>query len=1216
MKKLFLLFAVFCAVSLFAVPAHRQWRTVTQADGSVIEVMTVGDEFYHYTVNREGQQVRETNGVYQVVGEAPTEEVAKARRAKAVARRQRKEISTTPSLQPKGIIILANFSDKSMQSGHTQATFDELYNSTNCTVNGGYPSAAQYFADQSNGTYRPQFDVYGPVKLSRTVAYYGTDDASTQADQHPTDAAVEACILANQQYTINWADYDSDNDGYIDFVYVVYAGLSQADGGASTTIWPHSWQVSLARTSGECTYTAADCKVGGKVIEYYAMSSELSANSLCGIGSFCHEFGHINGLPYLHDTNYATNYQKCLTPNDWNIMDGGAYNGDGHCPPNYDPWQKDFFGWHTPVNLGSEPQNITLYANGTENYQAYQISASGSYVGPTDSGVRYYIENRQATGWDAPLTGHGMLVWQVNFNTSKWANNEVNTTANSPYYTIVSASGTKIGLDFSGGGTNYCPMNTFPGTKNVTTCTPISGRELTEITETSNVITCKFNGGTSGATSTTDDDIPSDAELAQYYDSGKVCVCIYVPGDMACNDMVLVGSFNGWNATVSECPVFVPVVGYDGWYVTSFTPEDEIDQTKGIQAKPVILDADGRFSWDYQVGAATVVRGGVQMVAGLPGEIDLINYGTGAPNVLTIEAWKSNPCTAIYHNYTITVVSEGCDGLAVPYVVGSMTNWSFVQMEQDMEMTQAHGGPTYVYSFKAAEGSAYQILSGLMNAAGEIIEAPDWQSEASYLQMNIDSTWVRIPGDEGDNLLTGSSSSIWFNLKQKDFYRWARCAPSEEQDPESEYVNYAIFLEDPVCEDNPEFSPALFINGDFVGFEKTFYENKEVWFANVEAIPGTSCHIVEMNHTFGNEIQQFDSTTQQWWGMYPTTFPISADGGEVMTMYLDYSNTRLYRYALCGKLGYDDSTLVNMTVKFKAPSGAPEKVALVGNFASSNGNSWVDGVLMTYKNGFYTATVKATMNSQFKFKEYADDINYIYYTNGSSLENFVFGEYMDDFGTVTVDLSDDSRYKWKVWSDYTPVEIYSITVQADNTENGSVRGGGEYKKGETAVIMATPRMDCTFAAWSDGNTLNPRSIVVTGDSAFTAIFRRNVPLPVVVCSDTMYFTSADTVMLATRVYAPSEIEDYDKIIIATVNNKNVMGFQFVEDAETRNFRAAVEYTKNMNIANVSVVEVVPNGGNYRLRVTDGELAPRCEDCYQKLNQLYATEIGADWYFAQ
>lgn len=193
---------------------------------------------------------------------------------------------------------------------------------------------------------------------------------------------------------------------------------------------------------------------------------------------------------------------------------------------------------------------------------------------------------------------------------------------------------------------------------------------------------------------------------------------------------------------------------------------------------------------------------------------------------------------------------------------------------------------------------------------------------------------------------------------------------------------------------------------------------------------------------------------------------------------------------------------------------------------------------------------------------------------------------------------------------------YNISVKADNTENGTVMGGGEYKEGETAVIMATPRKDCTFEGWSDGNTLNPRSVLVTGDAEYTAIFRRDVPLPVVTCSDTMYFTSADSTMLAIRVYSASEIQPYDKLIIATTDNKNVMGSQFVEGTEMRSFRTAVEYIRNMNISNISVVEAIPNGSYFRLRVADGELAPRCEDCYQKLNQLYATEIGADWYFAQ
>ena len=490
MKKFSILcMSLMVAISVLAVPARRGWQTRTQADGTTIEVQQMGDEFYHYMINRDGKQVREVNGMYVEVGEAPSAEVAKARRAKGVARRQRQGVGLTPNLAPKGVVILVNFSNKSMQSGHTQATFDELCNSENCTVNSGYPSAGQYFADQSNGSYRPQFDVFGPVTLSRNVAYYGTDGSEEGDDQHATDAVVEGCRLVNDQFSINWSDYDSDNDGYVDFVYVIYAGKGQADGGTSETIWPHNWSVESARQSGYCTYTATQCKVGGKKLDNYAMSGEMSGSSLSGIGTLCHEFGHVMGLPDFYDTSYGTNYKNCLTPGDWNIMDGGSYNGDGHCPPNYDPWEKEFFGWHTTVNLGNEGQNVTLYANGTQNYQAYQITTSGSYMAPTTSGLRYYIENRQAVGWDAPLTGHGMLIWKVNFNATKWENNEPNNTANNPYYTVVSASGTKIGWD---GSTDNCPKNTFPGSGKVTSYKGISGKPLLNIAERNQVVTLTY----------------------------------------------------------------------------------------------------------------------------------------------------------------------------------------------------------------------------------------------------------------------------------------------------------------------------------------------------------------------------------------------------------------------------------------------------------------------------------------------------------------------------------------------------------------------------------------------------------------------------------------------------------------------------------------------------------------------------------------------------
>lgn len=285
------------------------------------------------------------------------------------------------------------------------------------------------------------------------------------------------------------------------------------------------------------------------------------------------------------------------------------------------------------------------------------------------------------------------------------------------------------------------------------------------------------------------DVVPSDAVLAEYYEPGQVCVCIYVPGDMACYDVVFVGSFyadenKNWITTpVSALPKFEPVEGYDGWYVASYEPEAEPDTEKGLQGKPVMLDGDGMFNWAYQIGAATAIRGGVTVSKGkYEGEIDLINYSADAPNVFTVDSWKSNPCTAVYHNYTITVISDGCDGYAVPYLIGAMTNWGFQQMQVNVEKTQELGAPVYYCSFKCAEGMQYQVVSGLMgdDGTGTIVAEPAWSDE-SYLQKLVDGLWVRIPGVSGDNQLTGADAEILIDVRAEDL-RWARCVdePAEK----------------------------------------------------------------------------------------------------------------------------------------------------------------------------------------------------------------------------------------------------------------------------------------------------------------------------------------------------------------------------------------------------------------------------------------------------
>ena len=490
MKKVISIAIISClALAAYAMPARRGWQTRTQADGSTIEVQQIGDEHYHYFINRDGKQVAENEqGMFEVIGDAPSAELVASRRAQAKARRapQAEQVGSTPYPAPRGLLILVNFSNVSFKEANTAEVMDSLITAENCQVNGGFGSAAQYFRDQSNGLYQPQFDVYGPVTLSKAQNYYGANDSQGN-DKYATDAVIEACILANEQYSdLNFADYDWNNDGYVDFVYVIYAGKGEADGGAKTTIWPHNYNIQWIVGTSYSVYTKADTKLDGKYLDNYAMSQELNGwdGSLAGNGVFCHEFGHVIGFPDFYDTNYGTNYNSQLTPNDWDIMDAGGYNGDGHCPPNYSAWEKYFMGWITPENLGDEGAHLTLYPSGTEQHNVYQINASGKLQTATTSGLNYYIECRQKKGWDTYLPGAGMLIWKVNYNSSAWNNNTPNNTANNPKYTLIIPSGTMIGG--SNGARNVWPY----GTKN--SWEGVSGKPLTNIKKEGNNISLTY----------------------------------------------------------------------------------------------------------------------------------------------------------------------------------------------------------------------------------------------------------------------------------------------------------------------------------------------------------------------------------------------------------------------------------------------------------------------------------------------------------------------------------------------------------------------------------------------------------------------------------------------------------------------------------------------------------------------------------------------------
>ena len=483
MKKICLtimvIFWVALMQTLWAVPARPGWQTKTQPDGTTIEVELRGDEFLHYWANRDGQVVQcDENGFWQVLTEKPALS-SKAAKRNATKKLVRPIAKASVSGSPRGLVVLVNFKDEAFQAVNSQSAMDDMMNGENYNYNGATGSVGKYFSDQSNGQYTPVFDVVGPVTLPYNMSHYGGNDEDEQ-DLLPGDMVVEACSIANALHNVDFTRYDNDHDGYVDFIYVIYAGQSEAAGGSPNTIWPHAWDLYSAERGGYCSYGESKRQFDGKYIYKYACSAELNYDKeRDGVGTFAHEFSHVIGLPDVYDIDYGSNYEEKMTPGYWHLMDGGSYNNGGKTPPNYTFYDKYFLGWVTPKNPGNTAQELLIKAN-----EGYQIASSNSLLSATSTNTVYYIENRQQSGWDAALPGHGLLIWQVQYNNAAWNSNGPNDQDGTLRYTIVSASGKTTNL-----GTKADP---FPGSQGKTEWRGISSKPLLNITEIDGVITLNY----------------------------------------------------------------------------------------------------------------------------------------------------------------------------------------------------------------------------------------------------------------------------------------------------------------------------------------------------------------------------------------------------------------------------------------------------------------------------------------------------------------------------------------------------------------------------------------------------------------------------------------------------------------------------------------------------------------------------------------------------
>lgn len=476
----FLLTAI--AMTASAVPAYRGPIVRTLEDGTQKVIYMHGDEYFHYITDAEGQWLHEKTLLPMT---AEQRRKAESGKRKANARRvqaQTEGIGDQPNPAPRGLLLLVQFKDVKFTT--PKDTLDSLLNGTDFKRDYKFDysydgktyhfhiqsegSARQYFYDQSYGAYSPQFDVFGPVTLSRNAEYYGQDeideeDGSTRHDVNIKEFVKEACELADEAGA-DFSQYDNDGDGKVDFVYFIYAGFGQADGGGESTIWPHQWDVSYYKY-----------KHDGKRIGRYACGCELNFISKVydGIGTFCHEFSHVLGIPDLYETSYDR--QGVHTLFQWDIMDQGSYNNDSNTPPAYSAYERFYMGWLTPRILVN-PEVVTLPSINDGQGQSLLISSTDSHnlSGWDPNPTEYYLlETRKKEGWDLHLPGEGLLITKIRYDKDIWKSNTVNNDADAMGVDILEAmyNSTSKAKD----------TDAYPVGRLITSWTGCEGHEVTNI---------------------------------------------------------------------------------------------------------------------------------------------------------------------------------------------------------------------------------------------------------------------------------------------------------------------------------------------------------------------------------------------------------------------------------------------------------------------------------------------------------------------------------------------------------------------------------------------------------------------------------------------------------------------------------------------------------------------------------------------------------------
>ena len=156
---------------------------------------------------------------------------------------------------------------------------------------------------------------------------------------------------------------------------------------------------------------------------------------------------------------------------------------------------------------------------------------------------------------------------------------------------------------------------------------------------------------------------------------------------------------------------------------------------------------------------------------------------------------------------------------------------------------------------------------------------------------------------------------------------------------------------------------------------------------------------------------------------------------------------------------------------------------------------------------------------------------------------------------------------WNLLSNYTETMTAIVSLKSQDNDQGTVvmKKQATTCEDNTAIIEAVAKENYRFARWSDGNTDNPRTIIVTGDTTYTAEFGSNL------CTITVIYDNMKGAVTGTGNYTIGT----QVCLEATPNS----GYEFVKwsDGKTYNpykFPATGDLTLEAEFRSTTAVENV------------------------------------------